>query len=141
MAPFSFQEHTGEIKLHLEAASLAELLEVAAGGLAAVMEGGRETRASEVSGDQEVRQLVKIEAPDCNALLVDWLNELIFLSERDKQIFQDVRVTRASEQALEAVVGGVEMDDPQLPVKAATFHGLNVERGPKGYAVDVILDV
>ncbi len=135
MARHSLAAHTGEVELHLEAATLGELFGEAARALAEIMGGPLVP-----SGDGSYQE-VSIGSPDRDALLVDWLNELIFLSERDKRIFGEVRIEQISERALRASVRGREVEEVKLHVKAATFHGLDISEGPQGFAANIVLDV
>jgi SHS2 domain-containing protein len=131
----AFEEHTGEVRLRVEAPTLAGLFEEAARGMAELMlDAGVETA-------EEPGETVRIVAKDREALLVDWLNELVFLSETRKRIYTDVRVDVASDTVLEATVRGVFPETLGTAVKAATLHGLAIEESPGGYAATVVLDV
>jgi SHS2 domain-containing protein len=131
----AFEEHTGEVRLRVEAPTLEGLFEEAARAMAELM---LDTRPGPADEPPEAVSLV---ARDPEALLVDWLNELIFLSETRKRIYTDVRVQRATDTALEATVRGVLPETLGTAVKAATLHGLRITRSPQGYAATVVLDV
>ena len=131
----SFEDHVGEVRLRVEAPTLAGLFEEAARGLAELMAEG-------VSGkDDERGETVMLQARDREALLVDWLNELIFLSETRKRIHTDVHVYRVTDTALEAVVHGAFPETLRTAVKAATLHDLAVRQSPAGFAATIVLDV
>jgi SHS2 domain-containing protein len=130
-----FEDHTAETRLHVEATTLEELFEQAARALAEL---SMERAAPPVP---EPARTVRLEAPDAAALLVDWLNELVYLSETEHRIYTDVRVTFASETALEATVRGVFPEVMRTAVKAATLHEVKIDRGPRGFVASVVLDV
>jgi len=97
-------------------------------------------------GDSKVpaggeRQAVAVEARDRAALLVEWLNELIFLSESKKQVFPRVEVERATETSVSGAVWGVAPELLAVPVKAATFHEVVVEEAGGEWRASVVLDV
>jgi SHS2 domain-containing protein len=95
----------------------------------------------EGSGD---RRTVSVSSPDLPGLLVDSLNELIFLHETEGVAVADIRVTRLTETGLDAEVETVPLDRALegTVVKAATYHGLRVDRSPDGRSeVQVFLDV
>ncbi|MBX3189203.1 MAG: archease [Labilithrix sp.] len=130
-----FVEHTGELELRLEAPDLASLLEEAARALAEVMAedaAGPPTRAPEH---------LELAASDRESLFVDWLNELVYRAEVDKCVFVEVRVARATDRKLEAIVRGREPSSPRTAVKAATWHRLRVSDTPEGLEATVVLDV
>lgn len=136
MAPavHSFAEHTGELAIRVQAESLHELFEEAGRALAEVM-GGRSVTGS------GAYERVLLQAPDRDALLVAWLDELIFLADRDKKIFGDLHVERVVDRELVARVRGEETSQLKTHVKAATFHGLQIVERPNDVSATVILDV
>jgi SHS2 domain-containing protein len=134
----AFEEHVGEVRVRLSASSLAALFEEAARALAELMgaASGGECEASEAP----VR--VTVRAPDREALLAAWLDELVFLSETLKRVWTDVRVERASDAEISATVRGFEPVALRTQVKAATLHDLRVvERAPGAFVATVVLDV
>ena len=135
-ASHRFGEHTGEVRLEVSAPTCEELFAEAGRGLAELML-GEVPRASAAS---ETRP-VEVHGRDRAALLVDWLNELIFLSETSKQVFTRFEVERITETEARARVAGVAAEALKTPVKAATLHGVSVSRGKGGWQASVVLDV
>ncbi len=91
---------------------------------------------------------VTLEADALDLLLYDWLAELIFLKDRDRDIFPEVevRVTAGTPSRLEATLRGgrIERGATVLHVdpKAPTFHRLAVEPLPAGrWRATVVIDV
>jgi SHS2 domain-containing protein len=74
-------------------------------------------------------------------LLVEWLNELIFRAETERQVFTDFRIERVSDQELSASIRGPEVELNQTPVKAATMHGVAILEESGGLRATVVLDV
>lgn len=132
----TFEEHTGEVRLRLRAPSLASLLEEAAGALAELMG----SRAEAGSVGDPVR--VEVRAPDREALLAAWIDELVFLSETHKLVWTQARIDSVSDTHLTGIVRGVEPQALRTQVKAATMHELRVARGALGsLEATVVLDV
>lgn len=129
------REHTSEIELHIRAGSLGDLLAEAGRGLAEV----ELTRADCVPGGP-VRSL-RVSSSDREALLVDWLNELIFLADIDRWVALDFSIDSAHDTEVQARASGVTLEWAPSRVKAATFHGLRVQDVPGGLEADIILDV
>jgi SHS2 domain-containing protein len=128
-------EHVGELELELLAPSAAGLFEQAARLLAA--EEAPDADLSRPAGDA-----VEVELPggDLAALLVDWVNELVYLTERDGRAYPEARVSELSERALRASLRGVE-GPVRHAVKAATFHGVEVREEGGAWRGRVLLDV
>lgn len=131
----AFEEHTGELKLRVEAPTLAELFEEAGRALADLMAG------EAAAGVPEVTEHVVLTSPDREALLVDWLNELILRAEVHHVRFGEMRIERVTDRELSATAMGTPVDMLRNPVKAATFHELAVRASATGYEATVILDV
>jgi SHS2 domain-containing protein len=93
---------------------------------------------------EEVSREVDVQATDQEALLVDWLNELLYLFDVEHIIFKRFEVTNLSQNRLKAKVYGDKIDTSRhqlrTAVKAATYHMLKIERN-KGVKVQFILDI
>jgi len=130
-----FEAHTGEVELHVFAPTLPQLFVEAGLGLAELMAGERR-RAPDGPAEG-----VEIQAPDRDALLVDWLNELVFLSETRHRIYDELRIASLSDRELRAEIRGAPPDHLRTAVKAATLHRLHIEGEAGGYSAAVVLDV
>jgi SHS2 domain-containing protein len=135
-AEHRFEEHTGEVRLVLSASSLEDLFGEAGRALAEIMLG--ELPATTTAGPE---QRLSVRARDRAALLVEWLNELIFLSETSKQVFTRCRVERVGKDEMQAAVAGVSPEGLRTQVKAATLHGLSLENRGGVWQASVVLDV
>ncbi len=131
-----FEEHTGEVRVRLEARTLEALFEEAARALAELM------LESPTGGADEPWVEVRLHARSRERLLYDWLNELVFLSETRKRVYTDVRVESVTETSLRGAVRGVFPESLRTAVKAATLHELAIEEGKDGgYVATVVFDV
>ena len=87
---------------------------------------------------------VAVSAPDRDALLVAWLNELLFLCEVENRYFSRFEIYELEETGLKARCYGERFDPGRhrlkSGVKSATYHMLRVEEGNPA-RVQVILDV
>jgi SHS2 domain-containing protein len=130
-----FGEHTGEVRVHLSAPDFASLLAEAGRALAELL-------SEESPHPLDAPDRIVIPSADRAALLVDWLNELIFLSETRKRVYSVFELLVANDRdGIVAHVQGWPASRLRTQVKAATFHGLSVRDGPEGLAAEVVLDV
>ncbi len=134
-ASHRFEEHTGEVQLHILAPSLPELFAEAGLALAELI---AEQRGQ---SSQEAFEVVEIGAPDREALLVEWLNELIFRGETQRKVYDEFHITSLSDQSLRAEIRGAAPEQLRTAVKAATFHRLEIVPRAGGYSATVVLDV
>jgi SHS2 domain-containing protein len=135
MTTHEFLDHTSETVLRVRAPDLPALFAEAARALGQVERGG-------IAGTGErVEQQVSVESADPAGLLVDWLNEVIWLSETGQFVPESVRIRLQGDTALTATLGGERLKAPPSLVKAATRHALRLERTPSGWIAEVTLDV
>jgi SHS2 domain-containing protein len=135
-------DHTADVGFELEAPTLEVLFEEALRALLmTIFERPPEKGESEHS--------VKLAAPDLETLLVRWINELVFLVQRDGFVpihsGARIEVSRGEDFSLEASLTGAPLDleGNGWPgeIKSATFHGLDVRQDGEDWRARVILDV
>ena len=130
-----FVDHTSEVGLEVRAGSFGELLAESARGLASLLL--REVSAEASGGTREF----EVSSHDREALLVDWLNELLFEAEVRLWIPLEFEMLDVADTRVRARARGVEVDLAPSIVKAATFHGLQVRETADGFEAEVIFDV
>jgi SHS2 domain-containing protein len=133
---FELLEHTADVGILARGATLEEAFEQATLGLA-------EVQGALVRGPGEP-VAVEVSAADPGGLLVDWLNEVLWLAETRQAALAGVRVERVgngtARGSVVLSVGGPAPDGTF--VKAVTYHRLRVEPDPGGgWVVEVYLDV
>lgn len=134
MASHALEPHTGEVKIRIDADSLAELFAEAARALCELLG----VAADEAPGEW---QRVTVAAHDRESLLVAWLNELVARTEIDHLLYRDVAIDALGATRLAARIRGVPFGETRAAVKAATMHGLRVAAGPGGASATLVLDV
>jgi len=130
-------EHTADVGIEVEAESLEELFEVAA----AAMFGLMYPRLPDAPTEE---RLVRVEGEEPVELLVNWLNELLYLAEAEGLVFGRFEVRVVRDVALRARAWGVraeDMDPPVREIKAATYHMLRLEKVPGGHVARIIFDL
>jgi len=130
-----FFDHTSEVGLRIRGPSFGDIIGEATCGLAELQLGRRPP-----ARDGTWRR-VAVASTDREALLVDWLNELIFRAETEQWVAVEVAVETAGDRAVTARVRGVSVAEAPARVKAVTHHGLSVRPGQGGLVAEVILDV
>lgn len=128
-------EHTADLALHVWGQDLRDLFATAARGMASLV--------AEVAPGAVpiVERRVTLSAPDVETLLVDWLNELLYLSEVEGVVFAKIEIPEISDSHLVATVGGYPVAEHLADIKATTFHNLAVIAGQVGYEVEIVFDI
>lgn len=137
-APYEVFEHTADIGIHAFGSTLAELFVHAAQGMESLMvtpEQVRETTLREIA----------VEGHDTVSLLINWLNELIFLFDTDYLLFRNFEITFINETHLTARAAGEAYNEQRhelsSAIKAVTWHEAAVTRIDDGYQARVIFDI
>src|SRR5262249_53810492 len=127
-----WRSHTAEIELAVHADTPEQVLAEAARALAELISLGRD-------GEPQSRH-VAIDAVDLGALLVEWLEELIFLADTEGFVPERVDELGLRDTSLTATLVG--RSGPIEPlVKAATYHGLRFACDDGVWQARVVLDV
>ncbi|MFM8414345.1 MAG: archease [Planctomycetota bacterium] len=131
-------EHTADLGVRVEAATLAELYADAAAGLFAVIAGDLgQVRPAET-------ERFTVPGSDPTWLLYDFLGELHAAFELRRMLFREFRVT-ITDDGLEATACGERYDPARHAlaheVKAITQHELAVDRSPERCTATYIVDI
>ena len=136
--PYRQLPHTADLAWRLWGKDLPELFENAGCALSATLTDRRYLR-------RRATRTVRLTAIDVEALLVDWLNHLLYLFDLDGFLGRDFQVVSLTDERLEARVTGESFDPDRHPeltaVKAATFHQLSIAPAGNGWQATVVLDL
>lgn len=141
---YRFLDHTADLGVEAWAPTLDAAFEEAARGVFAYV---LEPTAVDAVGEVQV----EVTGRDAEELLLNWLDELLFVQQTELVAFAGFHVEVREEAEggdedawrLQAIVTGEDYDADKHghihEVKAVTYHGLVVERDPP--RVEVILDI
>lgn len=127
-------DHTADRAFRVRGRDLAELFARAAHALGAIQGRPSETR-------ENVSREVEVSGVDRETLLVNWLNEILFLQDVQKESYSRFQVVTISDTSLRASLYGGPDATGRQTVKAVTFHGLKIERMADGWEATVVVDV
>ena len=130
---FEEVEHTADLAIRAYGRDMRELFANAAHGMFALM--------AEPSQEPACAREVSLEALDYEGLLVDWLNELIYLHEVEGETYSQFTIETLSPTKLKAHVIGGPTRHKTRAIKAATFHDLAIEETPSGLVATIVFDV
>ena len=125
-------EHTGEVELSVEGATVHEIFVDAMRALAELL-------ADEPRGALRRRD-VSVTGSDRATVLAEWLAELVYLAETDAFLPERVAALEADESALRATLEG-RSATPRYLVKAVTYHRLEFAPVDGRWRARVVLDV
>jgi SHS2 domain-containing protein len=89
----------------------------------------------------ELTREVQVQGYDRETLLVNWLNEILYLQDAHNETLSRAEIIEISDQHLKAKLQGRKDRRVQRLIKAVTFHGLRVEETKTGFEAEIIVDV
>lgn len=137
MEDFQVIEHTADIGIIARGRDLKEVYTNAARGMFSLI-------VDIGSIEEEVSQRVRVSATDREALLVEWLNELVYLFDAENLVFSRFDISDLTESDLTAQCYGQKVapgvHEIKMGIKAATYHMLEIKTG-NGCHARVIFDI
>ena len=134
---FEIIDHTADVGIAAYGADVSQAFANAARALFSLI-----TELDDVA--EVLHRDVELTAPDEEGLLVEWLNELIYLFDTENIIFKRFDITQLNHTQLKARSYGEKVDKSKhklkTGVKAATYHMLKVNKGD-GCQVQVLFDI
>lgn len=127
-------DHTADLAVHLWGDDLRDLFATAARAMFSLI-------VAPGAVQPERTAAIALDAPDVETLLVDWLNELLYLSEAEGVAFTTFEFAHLSLTQLRATARGGPVAEYLDYVKAATFHNLAVTRTSEGYETEIVFDM
>ncbi len=129
-------DHTADIRLRVRSQTLDSLFGETAEAMMKIVYG--ESRPG-----NEART-IELDAENTEELLIDFLSEVLFLSEVDYLVFSSIDVNLASNHLRALLVG--EPFDPErhrggTEIKGISYSGLKIVKGDEGYVLDILFDV
>ncbi len=134
---FEIVDHTADVGIIAYGANMNQAFANAAKALFSLI-----TELDDV--EEVIYRDIELTAPDQESLLVEWLNELIYLFDAENIIFKRFDITQLSPTHLKARSYGHKVDSSKhklkTGVKAATYHMLKIDRSNGGKA-QVLFDI
>jgi SHS2 domain-containing protein len=136
--PFEIIDHTADIGIVAYGADIKQVFANAALGLFNLM-------ADLDNLKEDTKRQIELSAEDVEVLLVEWLNELIYISDVEHIIFKRVEINELSSTQLRAICFGEKIKPGQhklkREIKAATYHMLRLNKENGSYKVQIIFDI
>ncbi len=132
--PFEEVEHTADWALRVWGATAPELFVNAARGMYHLVGAERE-------GGDTIHRPLELQGLDLEALLVDWLTELLYRLHQHDEVFDTLQIESLTGNQLQACVAGGPAGPLNRYIKAVTFHNLRIVHTEAGYEVTVVFDV
>lgn len=135
---FEIIDHTADVGIIAYGADVEELFSNAALALFSLI-------TEPESIEEKLRLGLEVRSKGRDNLLVEWLNELIYVFDVKHILFNRFDISSLTSNRLKADCYGEEFSPLKhkinVGVKAATYHMLKLDRNGNGYRAQVIFDV
>jgi SHS2 domain-containing protein len=88
-----------------------------------------------------VQREVSVEGIDYESLLVNWLNELLYLQDTRREAYVAFEIHMLLRRRLQATVRGAQTENADTIIKAATYHDLSISKTHGWYMSTIVFDV
>jgi SHS2 domain-containing protein len=135
---FEILDHTADIGLIVFGEDLKTLFENAGEAFFHLITDLRRVRENE-------ERRIELKGESLERLMVDWLNELLYLHDVESLLFKKFEVEAVGDEGLRAKAKGEPFQEGvhviKTGVKAVTHHQIQVNRESGGWRAQVILDL
>ncbi|MBN1856958.1 MAG: archease [Dehalococcoidia bacterium] len=136
--PFEIVSHTADIAMAVRGRTLAELMANAGCALYSMLLGP-------CNSTEQIERTVVVDSIDRDALLVDWLNELIYMVDVEQLAFARFEIVHMDDTRATVRCFGHPIDEThhrlKRDIKAATHHMAQIESDGSEFTARVILDI
>lgn len=107
-----------------------------------MLKGMVDSQKPEIQNQERVTRKIKIKSIDLSTLLVDFLSEILYLSQVNKEIYTDIKLKKLTETELEGELIGRKAERFGEDIKAVTYNSLNIrQRGNGIWEATVLFDI
>lgn len=133
MKMFKEKEHTADLALEVEAESMESLFSESARGMFYLMYG-------KIKNKKKVKFNIDLDSFSNENLLVDFLNELLYLNETRDFILSSPSI-KIKNNSLNANLYGYTGKEKKISIKAATYHNLKITKRENLHRTQITFDV
>lgn len=135
--PYEVLPHTADLKIRAVGKTLPELFVSAAQGMFSLMV--EDPKLLE-RGEGFSRE-VKVKAMDHEALIVEWLQELLGIADIENVYLDKFKISELDDTHVSTQVSGSRVNGFATEIKAVTYHDLKIEQTPEDYSTEITFDI
>jgi len=144
-------EHTADLKIKALGKDLSELFKNAAEAMYEAMAGSKQQAVSDTANNKQQIINLEVSAADYESLLVNFLNELLCMSDiqhkgfgvNDLIICSETLNSKKEKKQLKLLAKLVpySLSPLAIEIKGATYHNLKVKKINDGFEATIIIDI
>jgi len=135
MKKFEILEHKADLKIRAFGSTKKE-------SFLNMLKGMTDALRPEIKKSEEVEKKIKIQSSDLPALLVDFLSEVLYLGQVNREAYFDIKFKKFSDTQMECKIIGKKVEIFGEDIKAVTYHQLDVSQNQDGvWEATVLFDI
>ena len=132
---YKILDHISDLKIKVLGKNLPELFENAVLAI-------RECLRPEIEiPEKNTKSKIKIKSADLSSLLVDFLSEVLYQAQVNKEIYYKVKFDKFSGTELEAELFGKKVKRFGLEIKGVTYHNLEIKKIKNHWQATIVFDI
>ncbi len=131
---FEILEHTADVKIRVWGKTKEALFQEAVLAMMSIL-----ASCSALADQPKLNRTVKVKASDSETLLVDFLNEVLYLTQTEKAVFDKIKISKLTDTEIIGELSGKKVERFGEDIKAATYHNLDVHQNRDGVWEAIIL--
>jgi len=135
---FQIMPHTADVKIRAWGKNYPELFKNAMLGMMQIL--SPLATKFEIK-NQKSKIKIKVESQNINSLLIDFLNEVLYQTQVNREIYTNIKFLEFSKNKLVAQLLGSRRAKFSKDIKAVTYHGEGIKKTAEGFKVIVLFDI
>ena len=136
--PYQQLEHPTDIRLRVWGRNLAELFQDALLGMMQILK----SQILNLKSQKLSERKIVVQSNDQTALLIDFLNEVLYQSQVNREIYTKIEFDKLTEKELQARLFGYGIAEFDEDIKAVTYHQAEIKKTPEGnYETIILFDI
>jgi len=83
------------------------------------------------SQGKEIKREIKVSSIDLPSLLVDFLSEILYLSEVNQEVYQKIQFRKFTDKNINGILIGKKLKRIGVVIKGVTYHDLDIHQKPE----------
>jgi len=136
MKRYEILEHISDLKIKVFGENLKELFKNAIIGM---FEGGKYEQDLK---SKDIKRKISIKSLDLPSLLVDFLSEVLYLSEVNQEVYNNIQFKKFDNKSIEGILLGKKLKRIGVVIKGVTYHNLNIHQKKDGcWQATILFDI
>jgi len=132
---YKILDHISDLKIKVLGESLPELFENAVFAMKECLRPEIETP------EKNTKIKIKIKSADLFSLLVDFLSEVLYQAQVNKEVYHKVKFDKFSDTEIEAELSGEKVKRFGLEIKGVTYHNLEIKKIKNHWQAIIVFDI